>query len=78
VLQPQEGGLGAGFAVEDRAQWQRGCGGPALWPPDLALGVRPWLLMAGESEGSCGVLAPSLGVAQRCVCRLISFLALFT
>jgi len=54
VLQPQVGGLGAGFAVEDRAQWRPGCDGPAWWgstgrhlddqgqwPPGLALGERP-------------------------------------
>jgi len=29
VLQLQVGGLGAGFAVEDMAQWRRGCDGPA-------------------------------------------------
>ena len=46
VLQPQVGGLGAGFAVEDRAQWRRGCGEPAWCPPGLALGERPWPLMA--------------------------------
>jgi len=78
VLQPQVGGLGAGFAVEDRAQWRRGCDGPA-WcpPPGLALGERPWPLMTGESAGTCGVLAPSLYVAQLCLCRLISLLASF-
>jgi len=45
VLQPQVGGLGAGFLLEDRAQWRRGCGGPAWCPPGLALGERPWPLM---------------------------------
>jgi len=45
VLQPQVGGRGAGFAVEDRAQWRRGCGGSAWCPPGLALGERPWPLM---------------------------------
>ena len=80
MLQPQEGGLGAGFAVEDRAQWRRGCDGPAWWwwPPGLALGERPWPLMTGENAGLCGVRAPSLDVAQRCLCRLISLLASFT
>ena len=78
VLQLQAGGLGAGFAVEGRLQWRRGCGGPEWWPPGLALGERPWPLMTGESAGPCGVLAPSLDVARRCLCRLISFLASFT
>jgi len=31
VLQPQAGGLDVGFAVEDRAQWRRGCDGPMWW-----------------------------------------------
>jgi len=34
-------------------------------------------LMTGESAGPRGVLAPSLDVAQRCLCRLISLLASF-
>ena len=46
LLQPQMGGLGAGFAVEDSAMAAWLCGGPAWWPPGLALGERPWPLMA--------------------------------
>ena len=61
VLQPQVGGLGAGFVVEDRAQWRRGCDWLAWW-----LGERPWPLMSGKSAGysaePCGVLAPSLDI----------------
>ena len=45
VPQPQVGGLGAGFTVENWAQWRRGCCGPAWCPPGLALGERPWPLM---------------------------------
>jgi len=47
-------------------------------PLGLALGERPWPLMTGESAGPCGVLALSLDVAQRRLCRLISLLASFT
>ena len=80
VMQPKVGGLGAGFAVEDRAQWRRGCVGPAWWwwPPGLALGMRPWPLMTGEGAGPCVVLAPSLDIAQRYLNCLISLLASFT
>ena len=74
VLQPQVGGLGAGFAVADRAQWLLAVMGRRGGPPGLALGERPWPLMTGESAGPCGVLALSLDVAQRCLCRLISLL----
>jgi len=56
------------------AMGRRGGGGPS----GLALGERPWPLMTGESAGPCGVLAPFLDVAQRCLCRLISLLASFT
>ena len=62
VLQPQASGLGAGYVAEDRAQWRRGCDGPAWWPTGLALGERSWPLITGKSAGPCGVLAPSLGV----------------
>jgi len=41
VLQHQVGGLGAGFAVEDKAQWRRGCDGPAWCPPGSCAGRAP-------------------------------------
>jgi len=77
VLQPQVGGLGAGFAVADRAQWLLAVMGRRGGPPGLALGERPWPLMTGKSAGPCGDLAPSLDVARRCLCRLIGLLASF-
>jgi len=38
VLQPQVGGHGTGFTVEDRARWRRGCDGPSWWPPGSCAG----------------------------------------
>ena len=46
--------------------------------PRVLRWARPWPLMTGESAGPCGVLAPSLGVARRCLGRLIGSLASFT
>ena len=43
MLQPQVGGLGVGFAVENRANWRRGCDGLAWWwwPPGSCVGRVP-------------------------------------
>jgi len=79
VLQPQVGDLGVGFAIEDRAQWRRGCGGPAWCPLGLALApLAADNLMTGKSAGPCGVFAPSFDMANRCLCRLITLLDSFT
>ena len=43
--------------------------------PRVLRWARPWPLMTGESAGPCGVLAPSLDAARRCLCRLIGLLA---
>ena len=46
--------------------------------PRVLRWARPWPLMTGESAGPCGVLAPSLDVARRCLSRLIGLLSSFT
>ena len=40
--------------------------------------ARPWPLMTSESAGPCGVLAPSIDVARRCLGGLVGLLASFT
>ena len=70
VLQPQVGGLGAGFVVKGRAQKRRGCWWIS-WRGSRAGLARPCPLMTRErAAGSCAVFARSWAAERRCCCQL--------
>ena len=78
VLQPQVGGLCAGFAVEGRMQWRRGCDELKSSGPRVLRWRVPLAADDGRERRAVRFFAPSLDVARRCLSRLIGLLASFT